>query len=202
MEILRALQIAKREWGNIRISLERFGDIDEFDSKNYVDSNPNLLSEVSLLVRSLIEMDNKLPKQGYFTQEAAYVFTILASRAGERLGLIGRLAQTFGRGYSWVRTGWFDPYGIEEHQIIKQLFFMKVFFPLGGYFNWHFDSPEVKTKLRAILHMFAGWQDNPRRYIDDVRRHRDQLEPLWSGLSLALDFSVSDRSKKYQKGFY
>ena len=202
MEILRALQIAKREWGNIRLSLERFGDIDEFDSKNYVDINPNLFSEDSLLVRSLIEMDNKLSKHGYFTEEAAYVFAILASRAGERLGLIGRLAQTFGKGYSWVRTGWFDPYRTEKQYVIKQLFFFKIFFPLGGYFNWHFDSPEVKTKLRAILHMFAEWRDNPRRYVEDVGRCRDQLEPLWRSLSLTLDFPVSDRSKKYQKGFY
>jgi hypothetical protein len=197
MKILEAVQIAKREWGNIRVSLDKFGDIGEFDSKNYVNSNPNLLSEGSLLVRNLIEMESKLPKDGYFTQEAAYVFTTLALGGGERLGLIGRLAQTFGRGYSWVRTGWFDPYGIEEHHVIKQLFFVKVFFPLGGYFNWYFDSPEVKTKLSAVLHMFVGWQDNPRRYIEDVRRYRDQLEPLWRGLTLALDFPVSDRSKTY-----
>jgi hypothetical protein len=197
MEILDALQIARREWGNIRVSLEKFGDIGEFDSKNCVNSTPNLLSEGSLLVRNLIEMESKLPKHGYFTQEAACVFTPLASRGGERLGLIGRLAQTFGRGYSWVRTGWFDPYGIEEHHVIKQLFFMKVFFPLGGYFNWNFDSPEVKTKLRAVLHMFAGWQDNPRRYIEDVKQYRDQLEPLWRGLTLTLDFPVSDRSRGY-----
>jgi hypothetical protein len=190
MEILEALHIAKREWGNIRVSLEKFGDIGEFDSKNYVNRNPNLLSEGSYLVRNLKKMENKLPKQGYLTQEAAYVFTTLASRAGERLGLVGRLAQTFGRGYSWVRTGWFDPYGVEEHQVVRQLFFMKIFFPLGGYFNWDFDSPEVKTKLRAILHIFAGWQDNPGRYIEDVRRYRDQLEPLWRGLSLALGFPI------------
>src|ERR1700752_2087674 len=102
MEILRALQVAKREWGNIRVSLEMCGDIGEFDSKSHVDINPNLLSEGSVLVGNLIGMDNKLPTYGYFTQEASYVFTYLGSRAGERLGLIGRLAQTFGRGYSWI----------------------------------------------------------------------------------------------------
>jgi hypothetical protein len=202
MKILRALQIAKREWGNIRVSLEKFGDIGEFDSNNYVNINPNLLSEGSLLVRNLIEMDNKLSTHWYFTQEAAYVFTTLASRAGERLGLTDKLAQTFGRGYSWVRTGWFDPRGIEEQYVIKQLFFMKIFFPLGGYFNWYFDSPEVKMKLRVVLDKYAGWQDNPRSYIEDVRRYRDQLEPLWRGLSSALNFPVSDRNERYQKSFY
>lgn len=202
MEILRALQIAKREWGNIRVSLEMCGDIGEFDSKNYVNINPNLLSEGSLLVRNLIEMDNKLSTHGYFTLEAAYVFTTLASRAGERLGLIGRLAQTFGRGYSWVRTGCLDPKGTEKQHVIKQLFFMKIFFPLGGYFSWDFNSPVVRTKLRVVLHKFVAWQDNPKSYIENVRRYRDQLESLWRGLSLALDFPLADRSERYQKGFY
>ncbi len=199
MTIPRALQIAKREWENIRVSLEKFGDTGEFDSRCYVNRNFNSLSEGSLLVRNLIEMDNKHPTHWYFTQEAAYVFTTLASRAGERLGLITGLAHTFGRGYSWARTGWFDSYGIQEQHVIKELFFMKVFFPLGGYLKWYFDSPEVMTKLRAILYMFAGWQENPRRYIEDVGRYRDQLEPLWRGLSLALDFPIADnRSERYQ----
>src|ERR1700757_5075757 len=200
MEILEALQIAKREWENIRVSLEMCGDIGEFDSKNYININPGLLSEGSLLVRNLIDMDNKLPTHGYFTQEASYVFTYLVSRAGERLGLTSAMAQSFGRGYSWIRTCWFDPYGMEKQHVIKQLFFMKIFFPLGGYFNWYFDSPEVKTKLKAVLHMFTKWQVNPRSYIEDVGRYGDQLEPLWRCLSLALDFPVTD--KRYQKSFY
>jgi hypothetical protein len=199
MEILRALQIAKREWGNIRVSLEMCGDIGEFDSKNYVNINPDLLSEGSVLVRNLIEMDNKLPTYGYFTQEASYVFTTLASRAAERLGLTDKLAQTFGSGYSWVRTGCLDPKGTEKQHVIKQLFFFKIFFPLGGYFSWDFNSPEVKTKLRVVLHKYAEWQDNPRSYVEDVGRYTDQLEPLWRGLSLALDFPFN---KRYQKGFY
>jgi hypothetical protein len=202
MEILRALQIAKREWENIRVSLEMCGDIGEFDSKNYININPGLLSEGSLLVRNLIDMDNKLPTHGYFTQEASYVFTYLASRAGERLGLTGAMAQSFGRGYSWIRTCWFDPYGMEKQHVIKQLFFMKIFFPLGGYSDWYFDSPEVKTKLKVVLYNYVGWQDNPRRYNEDVRRYRDQLEPLWRGLSLAPDFPLADRSGRYQKGSY
>src|SRR6201993_1318536 len=138
-------------------------------------------------------MENKISTYGYFTQEASYVFTYLASRAGERLGLTSAMAQSFGRGYSWIRTGWFDPYGIEKQDVIKQLFFMKIFFPLGGYFNWYFDSPEVKTKLRAVLYMFAKWQDNPRSYNEDIRRCRDQIEPIWRGLSSTLDFPLIDK---------
>ncbi|MGE5443488.1 MAG: hypothetical protein ACM3SR_02675 [Ignavibacteriales bacterium] len=188
-EIQRALQIARREWGNIKASLETCGDIGEFHSKNHARSKPDsrLVSESLILVRNLIRMENKFPTYGYFTQEAAYAFIYLASRAAERLSLKSGMAQIFGRGYSWVRTGWFDPYGIEEQHVIKQLFFMKIFFPLGGFLNWDFNSSAVKTKLRAILHKFVMWQDNPRSYIQDVRNYNADIEPLWQGLSLALD---------------
>jgi hypothetical protein len=189
MEIPRALQIARREWENIRISLQECSDIGEFDSNNHVNSKTTLISRGNLLVRNLIEMENKLPTHGYFTPEASYVFTTLASRASERLELGGRLAQTFGSGYSWVRTGWLDLSGMEEQKhLIKQLFFFKIFFPLGGYFNWDFNSPLVKTKLKAVFYIFATWQGNPSSYIQDVKDYRSGLEPLWHGLSLALDF--------------
>jgi hypothetical protein len=188
-EIQRAFQIATREWENIKASLETCGDIGEFQSKNHSRSKPDslLVSESLILVRNLIRMENKLPTCGYLTQEAAYAFIYLSSRAVERLGLKSGMAQIFGRGYSWVRTGWFDPCGIEEQHVVKQLFFMKIFFPLGGFFKWDFNSPSVKTKLKAILHKFVLWQDNPRTYIQDVRNYSAALEPLWLGLSLALD---------------
>ncbi|MER3447596.1 MAG: hypothetical protein C4291_12520 [Candidatus Dadabacteria bacterium] len=194
-EIKRALQIATREWENIKISLAGYGDIGEFHSKNHARSRLDsfLVSEGLILVRNFIRMENKIPTYGYLTQEAAYAFTYLASRAAERLGLKGAMAQTFGRGYSWVRTGWFEPYRIEEHQLVKQIFFMKIFFPMGGFFKWDFDSPEVKTRLRAILHKFVMWQDNPRTYIEDIKNYGVYIEPLWRGLSSALD--------SYEDGF-
>jgi hypothetical protein len=161
----RALQIAGREWGNIRVSLQGCGDIGEFDSKNYVNGRTALISENSLLFRNLIEMDNKLPTYGYFTQEASYVFTILASKAAERLGLIDELAQTFGRGYSWVRTGWFDSVGIEKQHLIKQVIFFKLFFPSLGRDSWDFSSPEVKTKLKIVSDKFIAWQNVSGGYI-------------------------------------
>src|ERR1700758_784718 len=122
MEIQRALQIATKEWGNIKASLQMCGDIGEFDSKNYLNSSL-AITEGLLLFRNLIEMENKLPTYGYFTQEASYVFTSLGSKAAERLGFTDELAQTFGRGYSWVRTGWFDSVGIEEQHLMKQVIF-------------------------------------------------------------------------------
>jgi hypothetical protein len=190
-EIQRALQIAIREWENIRASLEICGNIGEFHSKNHTSNKPisPLVSEGLILVRNLIGMENKLSAYGYITPEAGYVFASLASKAAGRLGLRGGMAQTFGRGYSWIRTGWFDSVGIEKQHLIKQLFFMKIFFPLGGYFKWDFNSPSVKTRLRAVLYKFILWQDNPKSYVQDVRDFNAALEPLWHGLSLTLDFS-------------
>jgi len=201
MEVLKTLQtleIARREWGNIRVSLEKCGDIGEFDYEDPVNVKFIRLEGLSL-VKNLIEMDNKLPKYGYFTPEAACVFTTLASIAGERLGLTARFAKTFGSGYAWVRTGCLNLTDVEEYQhLIKQLFFLKLFFPLGGFFNWDFNSQAVKTKLNLIFYKFITWQDNPSVYIQDVKDYREQLEPLWRGLSSALGFPVIDRGKDYE----
>lgn len=165
-------------------------NIGEFHSKNHVNSRLTPVSEGPLLVRNLTEMENKLPTYGYFTPEAAYVFTTLASRAGERLGLKGKLAQPFGSGYSWVRTGWLDPNNPNrtKKQYVEQMVFFKLFFPLGGDLRWDFNSPVVKIKLKLVFDKFVAWQDTPRSYIQDVRNYKAQLEPLWLGLSLALGF--------------
>ncbi len=198
MEIFNTLRIEKREWENIRISLQGCGDIGEFDSMNHLHDNTPLISGGLPLVRNLIEMENKLSKHGYFTRESAYVFSNLASRAGERLGLKNGLAQTFGSGYSWVRTGCLDLNGKEGHkQIIKQLFFFKLFFPVGGFFNWDFDSSVVKRKMSLVFCKFTKWQDNPAMYVQDVREYREQIEPLWRGLLHALSFPSSDNNEEH-----
>jgi hypothetical protein len=150
MKIIRALEIAGMEWGNIRFSLEMCGDIGEFDSENPVNSRITK-TEGPRLVENLIDMGNKFETYGYFTEEAAYAFSALASSAAERLGLVGGLAEAFGNGYSWVITGWIDMENLGKQQVIKHLFFMKIFFPLGGYFNWDFNSRETKTKLKAVF---------------------------------------------------
>jgi hypothetical protein len=117
------------------------------------------------------------------------------SVAAERLGLVGGLAETFGNGYSWVRTGWFDLDHAGKQQVIKQLFFVKIFFPLGGYFKLDFNSRGSKTKLRAVFNIFIKWQDNPKSFAQDITSHKDQLEPLLFGLFLALGYSVHDGNK-------
>lgn len=143
MQVQRGIEIATREWRNIRVSLEGYSDIGEFDSRKHVNLRLALM---------LIEMDIKLPTYGYFTQEASNVFTSLASGAAEMLGLKGELAKTFGRGYSWVRTGWVDLEYMEKSHLVKQIIFFKIFFPFGrDFISWDFNSPAVKTKLKAVL---------------------------------------------------
>ncbi|HXG30145.1 MAG TPA: hypothetical protein VNK81_00745 [Thermodesulfobacteriota bacterium] len=179
LNIEKAIQIGEREWENIRTSLEACGDIGEFRITDEITGT----SEGSLLTRSIIGMDERFSTHGYFTQEAAFVFKTLASRAGKRLGLPCKLAQDFGSGYSWVRTGWFDTGSMEEKQsIIRQLFFFRIFFPVGGYFDWDFNSPMVKAKLKLIFSKFVEWQNGSEDYTRDLREYRGQLESLCRGL--------------------
>lgn len=195
MDIFRALQIAERKWENIGISLKNCGDIGEFNPKDYLPADSGPIHKDLPLFRNLIEMENKFPKHGYFTPEAAFVFSTLASKAGERLGLKNGLAQTCGSGYSWVRTGALSLDGNEGHKhIIKQLFFFKLFFPIGGFFNWDFNSHIVQRKFNLIFYKFATWQNNPDSYILDVRDCRELLEPIWHGLLLAMGYPATDWS--------
>jgi hypothetical protein len=202
MEIQRAFQIAGREWENIRLSLETCGDIGEFDSRHFVGKGSDWL----FFLRSIAEMENKLSVHGYFSQEAAHVFTVLASKAAEKLGFQGKFAKTFGSGYSWVRTGWFEPDVMEKQKLIMQLFFYKFFFPFGGDFRgWDFESHEVKAKLRLTVNTFLRWQEDPANFIRDVLQYRIQLEPLWHGLSLCMNFPQEFRissSRQEAQGVY
>lgn len=200
MEIGRAFQTARREWDNIRLSLEACGDIGEFDSKDFAGGG----SECLALFRNLNEMENKFAKHGYFTPEAAYVFSALASIAAEKLGLTDSPAQIFGSGYSWVRTGCFNlnccfdlNYKEGQERLGKQLFFFKLFFPIGGDFNWDFNSPAAKAKIGLVFGKFIGWQDDPNSYSHDVRNYKAQLKPLLRGLSVSLGFPVDD-SENYE----
>ena len=187
MEIRAVAQIARREWENIAISLEDCGDIGKFDIEYHIVDNPGL-------IKHLIEMENKVHLCGYLTLDAASVFTELAHKAAERLGLKGDIARSFAGGYSWVRTGWFDLmwsdfrdiYDLEDH-LIKQIFFFKIFFPKFVDLNWSFDSPSVIENFSAVYHRFVGWQNNPARYVNDYKLYKEQIEPIWINLSMVLD---------------
>jgi hypothetical protein len=43
MQIERGLKIAESEWANIRVSLEGYGDIGEFDYKSHVNNRLTLV---------------------------------------------------------------------------------------------------------------------------------------------------------------
>lgn len=184
-----SLEIAKRQWENIRISLEECGDIGVFVYESALYENgTSEIDKGSSLIRSLVEMDSKIPKCSYFTIEAAIVFSTLASKAGVRLGLCESLASKFGCGYSLVRTSCLDQNCVSDEQrhILKQLLFFKIFYPLGGFFDWDFDSPAEKLKLKLVFQMFKGWQRDPESYQRDLTDFGGQLEPLLRGLSITL----------------
>ena len=189
MLVQNALEIANRQWENIRTSLGECGDIGVFDYESPLYNNGN--SEIDKgpsLVRSLVEMDRKILKYSYFTMEAANVFTTLASKAGVTLGLCETLASKFGCGYSLVRTSCLDQNCVNdvERHVLKQLLFFKIFYPLGGFFDWDFDSPAEKLKLKLVFHMFKGWQKQPESYQRDLSDFGEQLEPLLRGLSIKI----------------
>jgi hypothetical protein len=173
-------KIAEREWDKIRISLERCGDIGKFEYKGFDDIDLDEDQRGFRLAKNAIRMDKKVQRYGYFTEEAAFVYSYMAANAAERLGLTGKLAQTFGRGYSWVRTGWFDMRDIKNQHVIKQMIFFNVFFGGDEDLNWDFSSVVVKIKLKIIFDEYVKWQHRPRSFIKDVNFYRNQLDNLLS----------------------
>jgi hypothetical protein len=180
MDKMNGLRIVDREWEKIRTSLERCGDIGKFEHKGF--NGIDLDEEIRglPLAKNAIGMEYNLQRYGYFSEEAAFVYRYLASIAGQRLGLKNKLAQTFGRGYSWVRTGWFDMGDIKNQHVIKQMIFLNLFFGGDEDLSWDFNSVVVKIKLRIIFEEYAKWQHRPRSFIKDVNLYRNQLEHLLS----------------------
>ena len=171
----KSLEIARREWEHIRHSLEMCGDIGEFNAENFVFDKSNYISNLSLFVVNLIEMDEKSMRYGYATPEALDVFTTLSTRALERLGFSKEWALAFGYGYGYIRTGWL---GLHEEIEGQQMLFSKMFFPLGASFNWDFDHSLAKIKLQIVFESFRGWQDNPQLYTQNLVESQD-TEETW-----------------------
>ena len=168
----KALEVAKREWENIRSSLSMCGDIGDFNPDDFVLDRPTLISNHLCLITNLIEMDTKFKRHGYSTPEALDVFITLATRAAERLGLSEGLALTFGSGYGYVRTGWSGLQGVEQHQMV----FSKIFFPVGWNFDWEFDSPLVRTKLKTVFNILMSWQNAPQSYVREMKAYFEDFE--------------------------
>ncbi len=167
----KALGIVRREWENVRCSFEMCGDIGNLNLEKFRTSKWLFEEGFEWFILNVIEMDKKIPQFGYATFEALNVFTILASRAAEKLGFNHELASAFGISYGFVRTGLLLGNRLEP----KQAIFCKLFFPLGmgSEFEWNFDSSVVKTKLKAVFEGFRSWQENPQIYIQDFTQFQN-----------------------------
>ena len=181
MDKISVFPIVDRECARIRTSLERCGEIGRFTYEDSVKASGrrNEINGFSLR-ESVIGMENKLETYGYFSEDAAFVYSYLTSIAAERLGLKGKLAQTFGKGYGWVRTGWFDMRDIKKQHVVKQMIFFNVFFGGDEDLNWDFNSMVVKVKFKIIFEQYVKWQQRPRSFVEDVNFYRNQLENLLS----------------------
>jgi len=180
-DLNKALEIAQREWENIRKSLEFCGDIGDFDKEDFMIgiieedvivrqplSNPTKsVSGYSptfypmYFLKNVLLMDEKFEDLRYNTLEAMYVFIELATKAVSRLGLSGNLAMGFGSGYAYIRTGWIAEKGwTEEREICHNLFFKG----RKKDYNWEFYWNSVKERIDTIYNKFNEWKENPDIY--------------------------------------
>src|SRR5574341_757291 len=189
----KAIQIAKREWGNIRLSLNLCGDIGEFSEEDFmigiieedvIIREPLISPTKSVsgyaptfypmyLLGNVVIMEKKLPEYGYKTVEALYVFIELVTKAAERVGLVGKFSIGVGSGYGYVRTGWIGEKGTtEERDIFYQMFYKG---RVDYYWNFHWTS--VRKRLKLIFTRFMAWQNNPKLYEIEVKP-RAKVKPM------------------------
>lgn len=189
----KALGIARREWANIRLSLELCGDIGEFREEDFmvgiieedvIIKEPILSPTKSVsgyaptfypmyLIRNLTLMDMKFSDYEYKTVEALYVFIELTIKAIERIGLVGTFSAGFGSGYGYVRTGWIGEKGRAEEREI----FFKMFFKGRKNYDWDFNSTSVKERLKQIFDKFMAWQKDPKLYETEVKP-KSRVKPM------------------------
>lgn len=185
-ELENALEIAEREWENIRQSLEYCGDTGDFSKDDFmvgiiredvIVRNPlrSPTKSVSVFsptyypmyfVRNLIIMDDKLPEHGYRTIEALYCYIELSNIAARRLGLRGNLAMGFGAGYGNVRTGWIGEKGWGvERQKFHDLFFEG----RKTDYEWEFFWDSVKKSFKRVFDKFSSWQSDHNLYKKETK---------------------------------
>ena len=170
----KATQIARKEWENLRYSFEMCGDIGDFNPEDFRTPRWPFEQDHSWFISNVIMMDRRFPQFGYSTPEALNTFTVLASRAAEKLGLNEESASAFGMGYGFLRTGVMAYDRLEP----KQVLFYKMFFPLGVNFNWDSDSSLVKEKLCIVFERFKDWENSPQTYTQDLTDSKD-TERTW-----------------------
>jgi hypothetical protein len=181
-----ALQIAQREWGKLALSLELAGDIGDFDKEDFMigvieedviirkplESPTKSVSVYAptfypmYFVQNVLAMDQKLQGRGYRTTQALYVYIELATKAAERLGLIGSFAMSFGSGYAHVRTGWIAEKGYSvERQIFEKMFFKDK----KKHFEWDFHWTSVRERLKEVFDKWSAWQSDEELYLGEVK---------------------------------
>jgi hypothetical protein len=170
-----ALNIAGREWNNIRESLKLCGDIGEVSATDFmvgiieedvIMRLPKLSPTKSVsfyaptfypmyFLKNLKIMDEKFEERGYRTTEALYSFIELATIASEKLGLKGTMSIAFGVGYANVRTGWIAEKGMQkERELFEKIFFEGKF----KKHDWDFHWTSVQRSLKKIFDKFSSWQ--------------------------------------------
>jgi len=182
----KALEVAWREWENVRSSLKLAGDIGEFNKEDFmigiieedVIIREPLLSPTKSVsgysptfypmyfVKNLLAMDEKLGKDGYRTIEALYVFVELATKASERLGLNGSFSMSFGAGYASARSGWIA----EKGYPLERDLFVKMFFRnRKKSYDWDYYWTSVREDLKQIFSKFESWQGDEKLYKKEVK---------------------------------
>jgi len=183
---MRALEIAKKEWENLRESLKLCGDIGEFSEEDFligIIEEDVIIREQAIsptksvsfyaptfypmyFVNNLLNMEEKKREYRYKTVEALYVFIELATKAAERLGLVGTISMGFGAGYGNVRTGWLAEKGLpEEIKVFHSMFFSANKID----HDWDFHWTSVGKRLKAIFDRFTEWQNDPQLYQKEVK---------------------------------
>lgn len=185
-DLNRALEIAEREWENIRVSLRYCGDTGNFSKRDFMfgiiredvimrDPLHSPTKSVSVysptyypmyFVRNMLQMDDKLPDVGYRSTEALYAYIELANMSARRLGLKGNLAMGFAAGYGNVRTGWIGEKGWGvERKIFHDIFFEGK----KKDYDWEFFWDSVRKSFKNVFDKFNSWKDDNGLYRKETR---------------------------------
>jgi len=181
-----ALLIAQREWGKLALSLELAGDIGDFHEEDFMigvieedviirkplESRTKSVSVYAptyypmYFIENVLAMNERLPGRGYRTTQALYVYIELATRAAERLGLIGSFAMSFGSGYANARSGWVAEKGYPvERRIFEKMFFRDK----KKHFEWDFHWTSVRERLKEVFQKWTQWQSDKELYLKEAK---------------------------------
>jgi hypothetical protein len=156
-----AKEILNIEWEIMRLYFDRCGEIGEFDFEELLYSEAIKGEEEGFIAKTIAMYEN-FSENGYNSPDAFYVIVIMASNAAEKLGLSKGVARSFGKGYSFVRTGFISYDSIEP----KQFLFHRFFYPLGlvSSNGWNDDPSALNQKIKKVFERFKSWDENPKSF--------------------------------------